>query len=122
MWLESAVGKCGLCAASTDYSFQIPSTSQPDDVVLQVLATDRDSGDNGRVTYFLDEAAREMFTMAADGSLSLLAAPAADAEYLITVTAADNGSPRLTSSVPIRIAVTSERPKQQPRFPRSEYE
>lgn len=56
--------------AKSFFDLQISPSAQVDDVIVRITATDRDSGDNGRISYSLD-GHEEMFQMSPDGQLLL---------------------------------------------------
>lgn len=85
-------------------------TAAEGSMVLQILATDRDSGENGRITYSIDGGnVGNVFTIDSQlGFLRLgkqLDLHASSDEYLLQVKATDNGKPRLSSQIPVHIMV-----------------
>ena len=87
-------------------------TAAEGSMVLQILATDRDSGENGRITYSIDGGnVGNVFQI--DSQLGFLrlakqldmGASSMDTEYLLQVKATDNGKPRLSSQIPVHIMV-----------------
>ncbi|ETN72465.1 cadherin domain protein [Necator americanus] len=101
---------------------KIPQSTGADEVIARLVAFDRDSGDNGRVSYTLAQS-HELFQLNSnDGTLTLLAPLPADADFLLTVTASDHGFPVMSSSIPVRVTVTSEEAQHRPEFPHTSYE
>ncbi|KAK6741938.1 hypothetical protein RB195_009674 [Necator americanus] len=101
---------------------KIPQSTGADEVIARLVAFDRDSGDNGRVSYTLAQS-HELFQLNSnDGTLILLAPLPADADFLLTVTASDHGFPVMSSSIPVRVTVTSEEAQHRPEFPHTSYE
>lgn len=89
---------------------KIYETAAEGSMVLQILATDRDSGDNGRITYSIDGGnVGNVFIIDSQlGFLRLgkqLDLHASSDEYLLQVKATDNGKPRLSSQIPVHIMV-----------------
>ncbi|GAB6033159.1 hypothetical protein CHUAL_012768 [Chamberlinius hualienensis] len=89
---------------------KIFETSAIGSSVVQVLATDKDKGENGEITYsILSGNMASVFNL--DPRLGLITvAKTLDvktlAEYLLTVKATDSGNPPLSSTVPVHIEVT----------------
>lgn len=89
---------------------KIYETAAEGSMVLQILATDRDSGDNGRITYSIDGGnVGNVFTIDSQLGFLRLGKPldlhASSDEYLLQVKATDNGKPRLASQIPVHIMV-----------------
>uniref|UniRef100_A0A8C8SUZ8 FAT atypical cadherin 2 n=1 Tax=Pelusios castaneus TaxID=367368 RepID=A0A8C8SUZ8_9SAUR len=84
--------------------------------VCRLIASDRDVGRNGQVTYSIEESDEEIFTInPTTGSvLSRKAFPVS--EYnILTVKATDGGSPQLSSSVRLHISwISSPSPSSEP--------
>lgn len=86
-------------------------TATEGSMVLQILATDRDSGENGRISYSIDGGnVGNVFHI--DSQLGFLRLAkqldvhdASSDEYLLQVKATDNGKPRLSSQIPVHIMV-----------------
>ncbi|XP_048248072.1 protocadherin Fat 4-like [Haliotis rufescens] len=102
--------------------FKIPSTDnmvipvskfrEPEAIIYTVLATDKDSGDNGRVTYFIlntiDASRFSIDRTNGDIRTRQSLFNLEDNLFHITVEARDNGSPSLTSSRQISFQIKSE--------------
>lgn len=86
-------------------------TAAAGSMVLQILATDRDYGENGRITYSIDGGnVGNVFQI--DSQLGFLRLAkeldmqtASSDEYLLQVKATDHGKPRLSSQIPVHIMV-----------------
>ncbi|XP_014247424.1 protein dachsous [Cimex lectularius] len=91
-------------------------------VVVQVLATDKDSGENGRVTYDVTSGnSQGKFSLGYEtGHLTLLRPLDVGSKHNINVTATDHGNPPKSATIPITITVkrTTESP---PKFSRMVY-
>lgn len=74
---------------------------------LQVLAIDRDTGENGRVTYSIKSGkGKAKFRINADTGVIYAAKPfETDAEYDISVRAEDNGLPKKSQTVLVSVIV-----------------
>ncbi|VDO35108.1 unnamed protein product [Haemonchus placei] len=101
---------------------KIPQSTKVDDVLAKLIAFDRDSGENGRVSYSLAESYEVFQLDSNDGTLTLLQPLTKQAEFLLSITASDHGSPVLSSTIPVRITVTKEEAQQRPQFPHSNYD
>ncbi|XGW17440.1 hypothetical protein V3C99_002216 [Haemonchus contortus] len=101
---------------------KIPQSTKVDDVLAKLIAFDRDSGENGRVSYSLAESYGVFQLDSNDGTLTLLQPLTKQAEFLLSITASDHGSPVLSSTIPVRITVTKEEAQQRPQFPHSNYD
>lgn len=102
--------------------FKIPSTDnmiipvskfrEPEAIIYKVSATDKDSGDNGRVTYFIlntiDASRFSIDRINGDIRTRQSLFNLEDNLFHITVEARDNGSPSLTSSRQISFQIKSE--------------
>ncbi|KAK6020641.1 cadherin domain protein, partial [Ostertagia ostertagi] len=97
-------------------------TTKVDEVLAKLIAFDRDSGENGRVSYSLAESYGVFRLDSNDGSLTLVQPLTNQQEYLLTVTASDHGTPVLSSTIPVRITVTKEETQQRPQFPYPTYD
>ncbi|XP_042236772.1 protocadherin Fat 1-like, partial [Homarus americanus] len=79
--------------------------------VTRVLALDHDKGDNGRLSYSIDEGnAGGIFSVDSSLGVISLTRPLIDSEpseYLLLVRAMDHGSQARAASVPVRVIVTS---------------
>ncbi|XP_073973404.1 protocadherin-like wing polarity protein stan isoform X2 [Rhodnius prolixus] len=90
------------------YSATLPEDSKVGTTVLVVSATDGDTGVNAQITYSLSSET-DHFTINADTGAIITTAPLdreSTAGYLLSVTARDNGSPQLSDSTDVEIAVT----------------
>ncbi|XP_068083906.1 fat-like cadherin-related tumor suppressor homolog [Anabrus simplex] len=89
---------------------KVYETASIGSAVVQVLAIDRDRGENARITYaitsgnignvFSIDPALGTIQIARELDLGVMS------EYMLIVKATDNGSPSLTSTVPVHIMVT----------------
>lgn len=92
------------------YSARIPEDAQIGDKIIQVSAVDLDSGDNGRVSYSIENGNRQNhFTVDSDnGYISV--ADQLDREtissYVLEVLAKDNGLPVLSRSVLVNVEIS----------------
>ncbi|EPB76213.1 cadherin domain protein [Ancylostoma ceylanicum] len=101
---------------------KVPQSAGADEVIAKLVAFDRDSGDNGRVSYSLVDT-HELFKLDGnDGTLTLLSPLPANADFLLTVTASDHGFPVMSSSIPVRVSVTREQAQERPQFLQDSYE
>lgn len=88
---------------------KVYETAAEGSMVLQILATDRDSGENGRITYSIDGGnVGNVFNI--DAQLGFLRLNKqldlhSSSEYLLQVKASVNGKPRLSSQIPVHIMV-----------------
>ena len=94
--------------SQSSYTVTIIETVLPNTKFLQVSATDKDMGNNGRISYLLQNSPNvDRFGIYADGSIYNrvnLDRENAD-EYVLQVVAMDSGIPPLSSSVEVRILV-----------------
>lgn len=84
--------------------------------VLQVVATDLDSGENGKIAYSITfSTAPGLFAISADGDVSLQGSLdfERDSTYTLNITAEDNGLPSLSTDVVLKVFVTdvNEQPR-----------
>ncbi|KAM6946229.1 LOW QUALITY PROTEIN: protocadherin-16 [Aplochiton taeniatus] len=93
-------------------------------VVITVTATDRDSGDYGRVTYRLMSSTRDIFYISPNnGTLSITQKADFDSEspsILVVIEARDQGTPPLSSFATVQVQVADANDKA-PVFHQSEY-
>ena len=78
-------------------------------VILQVVATDADSGDNGKVTYQLEKGTDHRFTVNANSGLitaNSVFDRETDARIELRVLAVDGGDPRLTATATVVTDIT----------------
>ena len=92
----------------SDYAVKIPENADNGTIVITLYAFDADSGENGRVSYYMT--ARESdspFSLSPEGVLSVAGAlnREENAEYRMVVVASDNGVPSLTSFVSLTVEV-----------------
>uniref|UniRef100_A0A668AXH2 FAT atypical cadherin 3a n=1 Tax=Myripristis murdjan TaxID=586833 RepID=A0A668AXH2_9TELE len=108
--------------SQSTYDVTISEDTPPDTEVVQVLASDRD--EHHRLTYSLQRNAGNAFriepvlgiiTVARDLDLSTIG------HYVLTVRVTDNGSPPLSTTTIVRIAVTLS-DNAGPKFPQPEYQ
>uniref|UniRef100_UPI0037E6FA78 protocadherin-20 n=1 Tax=Semicossyphus pulcher TaxID=241346 RepID=UPI0037E6FA78 len=95
----------------SQYQLEMEENNQPGMSLLQVSATDADSGYNGRVTYRLDEHTPTIFNIdSVTGQLSVSASLDREqqGEYKLTVFARDSGSPPLESAATVSIRVLDQ--------------
>lgn len=120
--------------------FQIPQATATDEVLTKLVAFDRDSGENGRVSYSLVESFGIFQLDSKDGQCFPIGSvlgfksiqavvgtltiqqPLINQEYLLSVTASDHGTPSLSSTIPVRLTVTKEEVRQRPQFPYTSFE
>ncbi|XP_038627398.1 protocadherin gamma-B7-like [Tachyglossus aculeatus] len=106
-------------------SSSLPEDSEPGTVIALIRIRDRDSGENGDVTCQLQNNVPFKITSSSKNSYKLITAGVLDreqtAEYNITVTATDRGSPPLTTSktISLLVADVNDNP---PVFPHTTYE
>uniref|UniRef100_A0A8C7MGC9 FAT atypical cadherin 2 n=1 Tax=Oncorhynchus kisutch TaxID=8019 RepID=A0A8C7MGC9_ONCKI len=89
------------------HSMMISEDTDPGDVIFQVMASDRDLGENGSVIYLLEEDF-DLFRIdpyVGDVSLQRPIDFEAANKYTLTVLATDEGSPSLTTSAELSITV-----------------
>ncbi|WKX99857.1 hypothetical protein Q1695_014605 [Nippostrongylus brasiliensis] len=101
---------------------KIPQSAAVDDVLAKLVAFDRDSGENGRISYSLAETYGIFQLDSKYGTLTAIQALRTQSEYLLAVTATDNGNPALSSTIPVRITVTNEEFERRPQFLQPAYE
>ncbi|VDM78554.1 unnamed protein product, partial [Strongylus vulgaris] len=101
---------------------KVPPSTGTDEVIAKLLALDRDSGDNGKISYALAESYGTFHLDSNDGTLTLTSPLSANAEFLLTVTASDHGVPPLSTSIPVRVRVNNEEAQQRPQFPNTFYD
>ncbi|XP_069553220.1 protocadherin-20 [Brachyistius frenatus] len=90
------------------YQLEVEENNQPGMSLLQVSASDADSGNNGRVAYRLDKYPSDIFNIdSATGQLSVSAPLDREQQgvHKLTVFARDSGSPPLESMVTVVIRV-----------------
>ncbi|XP_054593180.2 protocadherin-20 [Nothobranchius furzeri] len=95
----------------THYQQEVEENNQPGITLLQVSASDADSGHNGRVTYRLHRYASAIFSIdSVTGQLSALASLDREqqATYTLAVFAQDSGSPSLESQATVVIRVLDQ--------------
>ncbi|XP_017282099.1 protocadherin-20 [Kryptolebias marmoratus] len=93
------------------YKVEVEENNQPGVILLQVSASDADSGYNGRVTYRLHEYTSAIFSIdSVTGQLSALAPLDREQQgaYNLTVFARDSGSPPLESQATVIIRVLDQ--------------
>lgn len=93
------------------YQLEVEENNQPGITLLQVSASDADSGNKGRVTYRLHENTSAIFTIDSEtGQMSVLAPLDREQqeEYKLTVFAGDGGSPPLESQATVIICVLDQ--------------
>uniref|UniRef100_A0A8C6WT05 Cadherin domain-containing protein n=1 Tax=Neogobius melanostomus TaxID=47308 RepID=A0A8C6WT05_9GOBI len=95
------------------YDITISEDTPPDSEVVQVLASDRD--EHHKLTYSLQSAIDPNSLLARDLDLSSIG------HYVLTVRVTDNGSPPLSTTTVVRIAVTLS-DNAGPKFPQPEYQ
>uniref|UniRef100_A0A158P714 Cadherin domain protein n=1 Tax=Angiostrongylus cantonensis TaxID=6313 RepID=A0A158P714_ANGCA len=101
----------------------ISQSTKAGDVVLKLIAFDRDSGENGRVSYSLADTYGTFHLDSNDGTLTLTTPVTSGIEFLLTVIASDHGFPLMSSTIPVRVLVTKDDELQRrPEFPHSSYE
>ncbi|XP_033977195.1 protocadherin-20 [Trematomus bernacchii] len=93
------------------YKLEVEENNQPGMSLLKVLATDADSGYNGRVTYSLDKHTSSIFNIDPNtGQLSVSAILDRERQdaHTLTVFAEDSGSPPLESAATVSIQVLDQ--------------
>lgn len=93
------------------YQLEVEENNEPGMSLLQVSATDADSGHNGRVTYRLGSHTSTIFSIdPATGQLSVSASLDREQQgvHRLTVLARDNGSPPLESLTTVSICVVDQ--------------
>lgn len=99
------------CFLQSFYQLEVMENNQPGTSLLQVSASDPDSGQNGRVTYRLDGQARSIFYLdPATGQLSVSTSLDREeqADHKLTVFARDSGSPALESTAVVSVRVLDQ--------------
>uniref|UniRef100_A0AAY4EM86 Protocadherin-16 n=1 Tax=Denticeps clupeoides TaxID=299321 RepID=A0AAY4EM86_9TELE len=106
------------------YQVTLPEHSPPGSPVITVTATDRDSGDNGRITYRLMSSTRDGFYIdPKNGTLFISQQAGFEPErpsVSIMIEAHDGGSPSLSSVTTVQVQVTDVNDNA-PMFHQSEY-
>lgn len=95
----------------SQYQLEVEENNQPGTSLLQVSASDADSGYNGRVTYKLHKYTSALFNMdSVTGQLSVLAPLDREQQgvHKLTVIARDSGSPPLESQATVIIRVLDQ--------------
>ncbi|XP_069510262.1 protocadherin gamma-B5-like isoform X24 [Ambystoma mexicanum] len=109
----------------TSVTSQIPENSALDTVVALINVHDQDTGDNGDVVCSIQETVPFKLISSPGNFYKLVTAGALDresvAEYNITVTATDKGSPPLSTSITIQIQL-SDINDNSPVFEKSSYQ
>uniref|UniRef100_A0A8C4YEY1 Cadherin domain-containing protein n=1 Tax=Gopherus evgoodei TaxID=1825980 RepID=A0A8C4YEY1_9SAUR len=110
--------------AVTSLSLPVPEDAPPGTVVALISVSDRDSGDNGKVTCSIPPNLPFRLVSTFKNYHSLVLAEAVDrervSEYKIVVTARDEGAPSLSASSSILVAI-SDVNDNAPAFPRPVY-
>ncbi|XP_015266168.1 PREDICTED: protocadherin beta-16-like [Gekko japonicus] len=103
----------------------VPEDSPPDTVVALFRVTDRDSGENGRTSCTTEANLPFMLKVSVNNYYQLVTQQSLDrekaSEYNITITATDQGSPRLTSTRILNVQI-SDVNDNAPLFEKSTYE
>uniref|UniRef100_A0A4W4G0C1 Protocadherin-16 n=1 Tax=Electrophorus electricus TaxID=8005 RepID=A0A4W4G0C1_ELEEL len=106
------------------YQVTLPENSPPGSLVVTVTATDRDSGENGRVTYQVRSSSREGFYIdPSNGTLFITQKAEFDPErpsVSIVIEAWDGGTPSLSSIATVQVQLTDVNDNA-PMFHHSEY-
>ncbi|GLV37980.1 kugelei [Carabus blaptoides fortunei] len=106
------------------YSARIPEDADVGDKIIQASANDLDSGDNGRVTYFIENGNRQTHFVIDPDNGYISVADQLNREsissYVLEILAKDNGLPVLSRSVLVNIEIsdTNDNP---PLFSQSNY-
>ncbi|XP_055629292.1 fat-like cadherin-related tumor suppressor homolog isoform X4 [Toxorhynchites rutilus septentrionalis] len=90
------------------YKVQIPANAKIDQPLFQVLATDQDIGENGRVTYSIKSGRGKAKKFRIDPDTGIIYAARTfevDTEYDLLVRAEDNGVPKKSQQARVSIAV-----------------
>uniref|UniRef100_A0A4W6DSJ8 Cadherin domain-containing protein n=1 Tax=Lates calcarifer TaxID=8187 RepID=A0A4W6DSJ8_LATCA len=93
------------------YQLEVGENNQPGIPLLQVSASDADSGHNGRVTYSLDKHTSTIFNIdSVTGQLSVSASLDREQQgiYNLTVFAQDSGSPPLESVTTVLVVLMTD--------------
>ncbi|XP_033729725.1 protocadherin Fat 4-like [Pecten maximus] len=95
---------------SPNYNATISEAIARGSTVLQVIATDTDSGTNGEITYSITFGAKDDFKINADSGIIFVGSSAAldydtTSLYNITVEAVDHGSPPRTGITTVQITI-----------------
>ncbi|KAG9351769.1 hypothetical protein JZ751_023020 [Albula glossodonta] len=106
------------------YQVMLPEHSPPGSPVITVTATDRDSGDNGKVTYRVMSSSRDGFYIdPRNGTLFINQKTEFDPErpsVSVLIEARDNGTPALSSVTTVQVQL-SDVNDNAPTFHQSEY-
>ncbi|KJH47335.1 cadherin domain protein [Dictyocaulus viviparus] len=103
-------------------SIEIPHYTAMNNLIAKLFAFDRDSGENGRVSYSLADDYGIFHLDSNDGTLTMSSSVLSDSEFLLTVTASDHGFPMMSSVIPVHIKITQNELQQRPEFAHSSYE
>ncbi|XP_058828867.1 fat-like cadherin-related tumor suppressor homolog isoform X4 [Topomyia yanbarensis] len=90
------------------YKVQIPANAKIDQALFQVLATDQDIGENGRVTYSIKSGRGKAKKFRIDPDTGIIYAAKlfeVDTEYDLLVRAEDNGVPKKSQQARVSVAV-----------------
>ncbi|ESO04707.1 hypothetical protein HELRODRAFT_191702 [Helobdella robusta] len=90
-------------------SITIPETTKPDTNVMRVTATDEDTGDFGKIVYYIETGSRDDFVVDPfTGDIKVARQPNLKPEqnYNITVIARDSGQPPLSATTFVAIIIT----------------
>uniref|UniRef100_A0A6Q2Z7J2 Protocadherin-16 n=1 Tax=Esox lucius TaxID=8010 RepID=A0A6Q2Z7J2_ESOLU len=106
------------------YQVTLAEHSPAGSVVVTVTATDRDSGENGHITYRVTSSTRDIFYIdPSNGTLFLTQTAEFDSEnpsILVTIEARDMGTPALSTIATVQVQVTDVNDNT-PVFHQSEY-
>lgn len=93
------------------YTASIPEDSTKDKVIVTMTATDKDIGDNAKISYAIDSSSQELlkhFELSGSGVLKLKSTVDREVKnsYTIPVIAMDNGKPKLSSKASVVVTIT----------------
>jgi hypothetical protein len=94
------------------YRKTVPEDTSPGTSIIQVIATDKDAGENARITYAIDSDSQELKShFILESSSGLLKTKAGldretKSSYTIPVIASDNGKTKLTSRASVVVTVS----------------